>query len=159
MTQQVQVGEVRLNIPESYRPMTAEEMGSYYMGQVAGGAWIDEAAHALVRIDQSPREIPEEGLESLLLGLLAQYRRLAPGFELGEVLINEAGNVGVMTFKSNAPTRDLFNVLSVLDVDGREYDVLATCDMQDAVEAVTYWSQELLHVLDDEESDQASEEG
>ena len=157
MTQQVKVGELSLNIPENYRLMTEDEVSRYYLGQTTGTAWIDEDANAVVRIDQSGREIPSEGLEALLQGYVAQYQRMAPGFVLGEVLINDTDNVGVITFKSNAPTRDLFNILSVIDVAGQEYDVLATCDFDDALASVKYWSEEFLHVLDDEDSQEAEE--
>ena len=64
----------------------------------------------------------------------SSYARMAPGFVMGELLEKKGKrhNAAILTFKSNAPTRDLYNIVSIMNVEGRELFLTFSCDLQDA---------------------------
>ena len=138
----VEFGNVRCDLPKGYRPMNDAEKAAYYPGAPIEHAFIDEDRKAVVRFEPRDAALVADEVERRLLEHHTGYRRMAPGFQAGETLKKAipGGAVGIMSFKSNAPTRDLFNILAVASVGGKEHIALFSCDMKDAAALALDWS-------------------
>lgn len=90
-----------------------------------------EAAIAIIR---TGTELADSMVESQLVAYQQHYSRMVPGFQMGEMRKNnKAGhNVALMTYKSNAPAKDLFNLLAITTLNEKEIVFLFSCDMCNA---------------------------
>jgi hypothetical protein len=60
---------------------------------------------------------------------------MVPGFTMGQLRKTRLGshNLCVMSYKSNAPTRDMFNIVALTSLEEKEVVFLCSCDMNDAL--------------------------
>lgn len=128
--------EVTMDLPECYREMTDEERACYYPVTKALHAYIYPEKKAVICSVETGKKLDKEGVEQSIYSYQRVYSRIAPGFEMGQIFLKneEKFNVGVITFKSNALERDLFNLFAVLNVKDKEAQILMSCNVNDAVQ-------------------------
>lgn len=129
--------KIKLNFPDGYVKMNPEEIKLYYGNQVnIADGFIEQETKSVIGIALSERSLTQEDVENQILQYHQIYSRMAPGFTMGEILKKSVGNhdIAMMTFKSNAVTRDLYNMIIITNLDGKEFMVSCSCDMRNAVE-------------------------
>lgn len=126
--------KLELDLPEGFLPMDESEQGHYFGGGTFPAAYLDREAQAVLGVKLGPRELAEGEISERISEYQQSYQRMAPGFVMGEMRLKEEGlQAGVLSFKSNAPTRDLLNMVSVASADGEELFVILACGMDDGV--------------------------
>lgn len=126
--------KLELNLPEGFSPIDESEQGHYFGVSAFPVAYLDCEAQAVLGVKLGPRELVEGEVSERISEYQQSYQRMAPGFVMGEMRLKEEGlQTGVLSFKSNAPTRDLLNMVAVASVDGEELFVMLVCGMDDGV--------------------------
>lgn len=98
-------------------------------------AFLHPDKGAAVWIIRTGTELTDAMVESQLAAYQQHYSRMVPGFQMGEMRKSRktGRNVAFMTYKSNAPARDLYNILAITTLNEKEIIFLCSCDMKDAV--------------------------
>ncbi len=124
-----------INIPESFEIMTVDEVKIVFRNTGFNYAFIDRNKNAVMGIVLKDGKLDKEGVEKKISDYYIMYSRLAPGFILGEMKVKygDRVNIGALTFKSNAPTRDLFNIVSVSNFFDQELFLMFSCNIKDSV--------------------------
>lgn len=149
MSIEVGSGIVRLDVPDGFRLMSEAELARFFQGQAPTSAWIHDGDQATLHISEvHDKALRPQDVAQRLNEFAVGYGRLTPGFQRGEMLLHEfeEGCTGIMTFKSSALTRDLFNIFAVMSVLGKEYNLLFTCSFDDTSKYLSFWSRSLANV-------------
>lgn len=120
-----------MDIPDSYCEMTEEEMNKYY-SRIFSHAFIEKETSSVFCVTDDLVTLSDEELTDRILGYQYAYQRMAPGFQMGEMLQQNINGqrVVVLTFKSNAVSRDLFNIVALTSVNNKELKLFFTCDLK-----------------------------
>lgn len=123
-----------MEIPEQFRPVSAEERQQVF-GAVAPDHGFAAEDGALIGIVQTATPLAEDQVEQQIASYRQYYSRMVPGYAKGELRKSVCGGrtVAIMSYKSNAPTRDLYNLLALTTLEGRELLAVFSCDMQQAL--------------------------
>lgn len=126
--------KLEMDLPKGFSLMDESEQGHYFGGGTFPLAYCDREAQAVLGVKLGPRELAEGEVPGRISEYQQSYQRMAPGFAMGEMRLKEDGlKTGVLSFKSNAPTRDLLNMVAVASVDGEELFVMLACGMEDGI--------------------------
>lgn len=125
---------INVKLPDDFRKMTEEEVKMYYNDIIFDSAFIEPEKKAVLGIVKNKNELEQEQVGRRIAEYQSSYARMAPGFVMGELLEKkgERHNAAILTFKSNAPARDLYNIVSVMNMEGKELFLTFSCDLQDA---------------------------
>lgn len=125
---------INVKLPDDFRKMTEEEVKMYYNNITFDSAFIEPEKKAVLGIVKNKNELEQEQVGRRIAEYQSSYARMAPGFVMGELLEKkgERHNAVILTFKSNAPARDLYNIVSVMNMEGKELFLTFSCDLQDA---------------------------
>ena len=125
---------INIKLPEEFRTMTEDEVQMYYNNIAFDSAFIEPEKKAVLGIVKNENELEQEQVGKRIAEYQSSYARMAPGFVMGELLEKkgEKHNAAILTFKSNAPMRDLYNIISIMNIEGRELFFTFSCDLQDA---------------------------
>lgn len=123
--------EFELDLPISYCQMTAEEMNKYYSKSFFN-AFIERKTNSIFCVADDCVSLSDDEIVDKVLGYQYAYQRMAPGFQMGEMLQQNINGklVAILTFKSNAISRDLFNIIALTSVDNKELKLFFTCDLK-----------------------------
>lgn len=127
--------KLSMELPEGFTAIDREEQKKYFGQTQADYAYILEEKQVFATIVRTGTDLTDDKVETQIAAYQQYYSRMVPGYKQGEMRISrKAGrNVAFMTYKSNAPTRDLYNMLAVTTLDGKELVILLACDMQDSI--------------------------
>lgn len=125
---------INVKLPDEFRRMTEEEGKMYYNNITFDSAFIEPEKKAVLGIVKSKNELKQEQVGRRIAEYQSSYARMTPGFVMGELLEKkgERHNAAILTFKSNAPARDLYNIVSIMNMEGTELFLTFSCDLQDA---------------------------
>ncbi|WP_075720530.1 hypothetical protein [Roseburia sp. 499] len=125
---------INVRLPDEFRTMTEEEVRTYYNNITFDCVFIEPEKKAVLGIVKNNNELEKEQVGKRIAEYQSSYARMAPGFVMGELLEKKgkAHNAAILTFKSNAPARDLYNIVSIMNMEGRELFLTFSCDLQDA---------------------------
>lgn len=145
--------EFELDLPSDYCQMTAEEMNKYYSKSFLN-AFIERKTNSIFCVADDCVPLSDNEIVDRILGYQYAYQRMAPGFQMGEMLQQNINGklVAILTFKSNAISRDLYNIIALTSVNNKELELLFTCDLKQADRKIN----EFISII---ESLKCSEEG
>ena len=125
---------ISVNLPDGFRMMTEKEVQMYYNNIRFDNAFIEPEKKAVLGIVKNQNELEQEQVGKRIAEYQSSYARMAPGFVMGELLEKkgERHNAAILTFKSNAPTRDLYNIVAIMNFEGKELFITFSCNLQDA---------------------------
>lgn len=120
-----------LDIPNNYCKMTEDEMNKYYSKSLSY-AFIEKDTSSVFCVIDDCVTLSENEIIDRILGYQYAYQRMAPGFQMGEMLQQNINGklVVILTFKSNAISRNLFNIIALTSVNDKELKLFFTCDLK-----------------------------
>lgn len=126
----------RLILPVSdfFEDMLEDERNIYFNGALCDYAYIMREKNALISVTLNEMDLSQSDVERRISAYHATYSRLAPGFVFGEMKIKSVGatNTAVLSFKSNALERDLYNLVIVSNLSDKELVITFHCDIRDS---------------------------
>ena len=127
--------ELVIYVPEIFESMTGGEMKNIFRDARFNHAFIDRSKNAVIGIALKDEQLYQNEVEQKIKNYYILYSRLAPGFVFGELKLRSEKNIntGILTFKSNAPARDLFNLVSVSNFHDKELFIMFSCNIQDSI--------------------------
>jgi len=125
---------VSVIIPDEFSAADSDQSKGYFGGTKFDYTFLNQEKSAAAGIVQTGAALTNETVEAKLGAYQQYYSRMVPGFAMGEMRKSskQGREFGLMTYKSNAPTTDLFNMLAVTSLEDREVVFLFSCDMRDA---------------------------
>lgn len=124
--------------------MDAEKIRTYY-GSESGVdiGFVEEETKSILGLLANNKELKKGGAKERLQEYYQLYSRMAPGFVLGESIEKQGAghDIALMTFKSNALTRDLFNFIAITNLDDKELFITGSCDWANAVSKIQVFMQ------------------
>lgn len=122
-------------IPDGFAVANKDEKKAHFGSTPVDYAFLHHDKSAAVGITRTGTELVDAMVEPQLAAYQQHYSRMVPGFQMGEMRKSRktGRNVAFMTYKSNAPARDLYNILAITTLDEKEIIFLCSCDMKDAV--------------------------
>lgn len=122
-------------VPAGFADADAQTKNSYFGATPMDHVFAAEDGSAVMGIVRQETELANDAVEGKIAVYQQYYSRMVPGFVMGQMRKGEVGgqNVGLMTYQSNAPTRNMFNLLAITSLQGREVLILCACDMKDAI--------------------------
>lgn len=128
-------GAMRMTIPDGFEIAGVDERKAYFGATLLDYAYLHQDKGAAIGVVRTGTQLTDKMVESQIAAYQQHYSRMVPGFSMGEMRkSNELGReIAFMTYKSNAPTKDLFNILAITTLEEQEIVFLFSCDMQDAV--------------------------
>lgn len=142
-----------LDIPNNYCKMNEDEMNKYYSKSFSY-AFIEKETSSVFCVIDDCVPLSENDITDRILGYQYAYQRMAPGFQMGEMLQQNINGklVVILTFKSNAISRNLFNIIALTSANEKELKLLFTCDLKQSKNKI----KEFISII---ESLRCSEEG
>lgn len=127
-------GKLKIDLPDGFEQMNDEENKKFFSEHKLNYSYILREKNTVVGIVVNDVPLNNETVEKRINQYYALYSRMAPGFVMGEMKMkqSEENTFGILSFKSNAPERDLFNIVLVANFNGKELFIIATGNMQDA---------------------------
>ena len=128
--------KIQLILPDEYEEITAEEKDAYISSGKVDYLYAQKASRLLFTATKTGNALKDEDVPRSITTYLQLFTRMVPGFVKGQMLQkNICGKtVAILTYKSNAPDRDLFNIAVLLSLDGAEYQFHFVCTLSDAPE-------------------------
>lgn len=125
---------ISVKLPDGFKAMAEEEVKLYYNNIKFDSVFIENEKKAVLGIVQSKNNLLAEQVGKRIAEYQSSYARMTPGFVMGELLEKkgEKHNAAILTFKSNAPMRDLYNIVAIMDYEDRELFLTFSCDLRDA---------------------------
>lgn len=125
-------------IPDAFKPAGEDTCKAYFGTTPLDYAFATEDNRAAIGIVRTDTRLTNEMVENQIAAYQQHYSRMVPGFTQGEMRKNDqiGRNIAFMSFKSNAPMKDLYNILAITTLDDSELILLFSCDMCDAVRFV-----------------------
>lgn len=125
-----------VHIPEQYRAMTPEEKLRFFGTDQVEYSFLHPERNAVIRFTLTERSPEHADIVSQINALHRLYERMAPGFVMGQAgqKRRDDRDFGLLTFKSNAPERDLYNALVITDLGEKSLLISFACNLQDVVQ-------------------------
>lgn len=133
------MNSMELTLPDSFQEMDDKEISTYYGNQTGIEAgFIEKESETVLAVKLNDRELKKGYVEERIQEYFHFYSRMAPGFVSGEVVAKKEmeHDIALMTFKSNAPTRDLFNIVAVSNLNDKEVFITGSCNMTQAINKI-----------------------
>lgn len=123
-----------ITIPDGFVAAEENECKARFRGAAMDYAFIEKEKGAVIGVVRTQNTLTDEQVEKQILAYQQYYSRMAPGFSMGEMRKSNRKNhnIALMTYKSNAPTKDLYNILAITTLGGKELLFLFACDLKDA---------------------------
>lgn len=127
--------KMNMTLPEGFSIAEEVDVKTYFGSTLVDYAFLNEAKSAAIGIVHTENDLEEAILESQINAYQQYYSRMVPGFQMGEMRKSNKkdNNIVFMTYKSNAPNRDFYNILALTAFEGKEIVFLFSCDMLEAV--------------------------
>ena len=137
---------LEMTIPDGFAVAEENVRKTHFSGTPVDYAFIEKEKDAVIGVVRTPNALPDEQVENQLLGYRQYYSRMVPGFAMGELRKSKRDNhnIALMTYKSNAPTKDMYNILAITTLGGKELLFLFACDLKVAQQLM----HPFVHVLD-----------
>lgn len=118
-------------IPDGFVGAEENERKAYFGGTPMDYAFVEKEKGAVIGVVRTQNTLADEQVEKQIAAYQQYYSRMAPGFAMGEMRKSSRNNhnIALMTYKSNAPTKDLYNILAITTLDGKELLFLFSCDL------------------------------
>lgn len=131
-------GKLILDLPESFEYMTENELERFFPNTEIDYAYIARNIESVIGIAINDVELNKNDVEQRITDYYNIYSRMTPGFVMGEIKKkdNENNSCAIFSFKSNAPTRDLFNIVSVTNFFGKELFIIISGNMDDSTKLI-----------------------
>lgn len=128
---------IDIEMPEIYVTMTDYEKEKYFRGDVEF-AYVDKETKSIIGLSNENMDLDNDQVVNKIMDYQFMYSRLTPGFQMGEILhkIIDNRNVAILSFKSNAISRDLYNIVSITSFEGKEYIFNFSCNLKIAEEKI-----------------------
>lgn len=126
-----------MELPEGFDCMNEEEIIKYFSNHKFDYSFISREKNSVIGVFVNDTPLGSDKVDERINQYYATYSRMTPGFVMGEMKIKPSDDVSIamFSFKSNAPERDLFNIIAVANFLEKELFILASGDMKD-VEAL-----------------------
>lgn len=124
-----------ISIPDTFVKMTDAEKESFFSNGKFDFAYINHEYNAFITIVLNNIELNKLDVEERIVKYYNMYNRLAPGFIFGEMKIKHGtdSDTALLSFKSNALERDMFNLLTVSNLLNKELVVTFSCNINDSI--------------------------
>lgn len=137
---------ISVDIPDDYECAKAEECKHFFGMMQMDYAFLSKNNDGAFGVIRTASPLENEAVKSRVIEYQQYYSRMVPGFKMGEMRINDqiGRNVAFFSYKSNAPTTDLFNMLAITTFEEKELIFLFSCDLSVAFR----YMHKFLRVLD-----------
>lgn len=127
--------KISISIPEEFKFADAQTRKSFFGATELNYAYMTDDNNAAFGVVRTGAALAAADVERRIAEYQQYYSRMVPGFTMGELRKNVRGgyNIAFMTYKSNAPTVDLYNILAIISEGEQEVLFLFACDMANAV--------------------------
>lgn len=127
---------LQIEITDEYDEMNKQEVAQYYKNLAINYAYINREKNSVICFVLLENTLEKINVQRKITEYQQYYSRMIPGFRMGELMLRRTDkfNTGVLTFQSNAPTRTLFNLMAVSNLNDKELVMNMCCDMNDAIE-------------------------
>ncbi len=135
-----------IELADVLRPADEEEKRRYFGASMPEHVFFSPEDQAVLAIVHGDAALDNSQVVERLAGYQQLYSRMAPGFQMGEMRVNDktGRNVAIFSYRSNAPTRDLFNIFVLAAYQKRELVLSFSCDLNDGLR----WMPLFLKMLD-----------
>ena len=121
---------ISVDIPDEFEFANAEECKHFFGMMQLDYAFLSKNNDGAFGVIRTASSLENEAVKSRVIEYQQYYSRMVPGFKMGEMRINDqiGRNVAFFSYKSNAPTTDLFNLLAITTFEEKELIFLFSCD-------------------------------
>lgn len=121
-----------ITIPDGFVAAEENERKARFRGVAMDYAFVEKEKGAVIGVVRTQYDLTDEQVEKKIAAYQQYYSRMTPGFEMGELRKSNRDNhsIALMTYKSNAPTKDLYNILAITTLEGKELLFLFACDLK-----------------------------
>lgn len=132
--EQITYENISVKLPDGFKSMTEEEVKLYYNNVKFDSAFIQQEKKAVLGIVQNQNKLLAQQVGKRIEEYQNSYARMAPGFTMGELLEKKGDkhSAAILTYKSNALMRDLYNIVAIMDYEDRELFLTFSCGLKDA---------------------------
>lgn len=123
-----------IEIPDNYIEIQDEE-NIFASSEKPNYILKNDTLDSYITITKSTIEM-KDSLELTFQGLYNQYRRVIPNFKPSGLYYNqlETVKVGAFQFGSTTATKDLYTLVALFALDGKQTLITMHCDIKDAFE-------------------------
>lgn len=127
---------LQIEITDEYDEMNKQEVERYYNNLNINYAYINRENNSAICFVLLENPLEKKDVQRKITEYQQYYSRMVPGFRMGELMLRRADkfNTGILTFQSNAPTRTLFNLMAVSNLNDKELVMNMCCEINDAFE-------------------------
>ena len=95
----------------------------------------NKSLNSYITVTKSSLDITDS-LEEILQALYNQYRRVIPNFKSSDLYLKkiETVEVGAFQYTSTTSTRDLYNLVGLFAIDGKQTLMTMHCDIENAID-------------------------
>ena len=128
-------GRMVFRLPEEFEIMNAEETKAVYGNDLFDYSFADKMKKAYVNIKIHDSHLETKDVEKRISEYYNLYAQIIPDVEMGELQLSEqeGRNFGFLSFRSDAPSRKVYNFVAVTCLDSKELFMMFTCDLKDVV--------------------------
>ncbi len=127
---------LKLDIPEGFRPATQAELERFPQEGKLGSMYIRDEGPSYITLTKTGNELHDEQVEERLKHYCTAYRRMLPGFQLGQMAKKKTDCLTVGTFFCQSTTldKDLFHAFAVIAIEGSEVVITMSCEVKRAMQ-------------------------
>lgn len=127
---------MNVTLPEGFVVANDSDMKNHFGSTPLDYGFLNHDKGAAIGVVRTQTDLTDSMLEAQIGAYQQHYSRMVPGFQMGEMRISnkEKHNVAFMTYKSNGPTKDFYNLLALTSLGNKEVVFLFSCDMRDAID-------------------------
>lgn len=142
-----------METPDEFEDMTELEREFYYKDISTKYAYIDRLRKNVFCAIQQNSILKKKDVKSRIIEYHELYSRMISGFQMGELLMRReiSFNMGILSYTSNAPTRMLFNILAVMNLEEHEVLFSMSCDVNQSFDMLPIFTKMLqsINIVDD----------
>ena len=126
--------KLSIEIPDNYTEIQDEE-NIFASSEKPNYILKNDTLDSYITITKSTIEM-KDSLELTLQGLYNQYRRVIPNFKSSDLYLKkiETVEVGAFQYTSTTSTRDLYNLVGLFAIDGKQTLMTMHCDIENAID-------------------------
>lgn len=127
--------KISVDIPDGFECVEGEACKHFFGLMPLHYAFLSQQEDGAIGVVYSETQLENEQVKDRIIEYQQYYSRMVPGFQMGEMRINDqiGRNVAFFSYKSNAPTMDLYNMLAITTWDGRELIFIFSCGIDKAM--------------------------
>lgn len=138
--------KISADIPEGFEGVEAGGCTHFFGSMSMDYGFLSDAADGAIGIVLTDTPLENERVKTRIAEYQQYYSRMVPGFQMGEMRINDqiGRDVAFFSYKSNAPTMDLYNMLAITTLEDKELIFLFSCDLKMAIQYMDKFLQMLV---------------